>query len=107
MAGPMLAASRTSKARTATARKNASSRRRPDRIPPPCPKEPPMSSKGNRSNPNHVRTSGHPDAPDETGARSGGASGTTHQESRDHNKHNNDGQSGHKPQRHSPAEGKH
>ena len=28
------------------------------------------------------------------------------QESRDHNKHNNPGQSGHKPQKHSPAEEK-
>ena len=30
-----------------------------------------------------------------------------HQESRDHNKHNNPGQRGHKPQKHSPAEEKH
>ena len=29
------------------------------------------------------------------------------QESRDHNKHNNPGQTGHKPQKHSPAEEKH
>lgn len=29
-----------------------------------------------------------------------------HQESRDHNKHNNQGQTGHKPQTHSPAEEK-
>jgi len=29
------------------------------------------------------------------------------QESRDHNKHNHAGQSGHKPQKHSPAEEKH
>jgi hypothetical protein len=29
------------------------------------------------------------------------------QESRDHNKHNNPGQSGHKPQKHGPAEEKH
>ena len=29
------------------------------------------------------------------------------QESRDHNKHNNPGQSGNKPQKHSPAEEKH
>jgi hypothetical protein len=29
------------------------------------------------------------------------------QESRDHHKHNNAGQSGHKPQKHSPAEEKH
>jgi hypothetical protein len=33
--------------------------------------------------------------------------GGMHQESRDHNKHNNPGQSGHKPQKHSPAEEKH
>jgi hypothetical protein len=33
--------------------------------------------------------------------------GGMHQESRDHNKHNNPGQSGHKPQEHSPAEEKH
>jgi hypothetical protein len=30
-----------------------------------------------------------------------------HQESRDHNKHNDPGQSGHKPQKHKPAEEKH
>jgi hypothetical protein len=29
------------------------------------------------------------------------------QESRDHHKHNNPGQSGHKPQKHGPAEEKH
>ena len=33
--------------------------------------------------------------------------GGMNQESRDHNKHNNSGQSGHKPQEHSPAEEKH
>ena len=33
--------------------------------------------------------------------------GGMNQESRDHNKHNNPGQSGHKPQKHSPAEEKH
>ena len=33
--------------------------------------------------------------------------GGMNQESRDHNKHNNPGQSGHKPQEHSPAEEKH
>ena len=33
--------------------------------------------------------------------------GGMNQESRDHNKHNHDGQSGHKPQKHSPAEEKH
>jgi len=33
--------------------------------------------------------------------------GGMNQESRDHNKHNNPGQSGHKPQKHGPAEEKH
>ena len=33
--------------------------------------------------------------------------GGLHQESRDHNKHNKPGQTGHKPQHHSPAEEKH
>jgi hypothetical protein len=32
--------------------------------------------------------------------------GGMNQESRDHNKHNNPGQSGHKPQKHGPAEEK-
>ena len=32
--------------------------------------------------------------------------GGLHQESRDHNKHNRSGQTGHKPQQHSPAEEK-
>jgi hypothetical protein len=32
--------------------------------------------------------------------------GGMNQESRDHNKHNNPGQSGHKPQKHSPTEEK-
>ncbi|AWN49666.1 hypothetical protein [Methylobacterium terrae] len=31
---------------------------------------------------------------------------STHQESRDHNKHNNPGQDGHRPQKHGPAEEK-
>jgi hypothetical protein len=37
-----------------------------------------------------------------TGASKGGQ----HQESRDHNKHNNSGQGDHKPQKHSPAQEK-
>ena len=37
---------------------------------------------------------------------SGSIEGVVGQESRDHNKHNNPGQTGHKPQRHSPAEEK-
>jgi hypothetical protein len=64
-----------------------------------------MSTTGNRSNPNQVRTSGH--------AKDAPASGGTvapdtraNQESRDHNKHNHSGQDGHKPQRHGPAEEK-
>jgi hypothetical protein len=32
--------------------------------------------------------------------------GGVNQESRDHNKHNRSGQTGHKPQRHAPAEQK-
>jgi hypothetical protein len=32
--------------------------------------------------------------------------GGMHQESRDHNKHNNSGQAGHKPQKHSPEQEK-
>jgi hypothetical protein len=36
-----------------------------------------------------------------------GSSGGPNQENRDHNKHNNPGQSGHKPQQHRPAEEKH
>ena len=32
---------------------------------------------------------------------------TSQQESRDHHKHNNPGQEGHKPQKHTPAEEKH
>ena len=69
-----------------------------------------MSTKGNRSNPNQTRIEGHQDS---DGARGSGApetgrpGGATHQETRDHNKHNHAGQSGHKPQKHSPAEEKH
>jgi len=69
-----------------------------------------MSSTGNRSNPNETRVAGHSES-DQANAsgkpdirKQGGA---THQESRDHNKHNNAGQSGHKPQQHSPAQEKH
>jgi hypothetical protein len=72
-----------------------------------------MSSKGNRSNPNETRMSGHHDG--EGGKAHGNATGSpdigrnggaAHQESRDHNKHNNPGQSGHKPQEHSPEQEK-
>jgi hypothetical protein len=48
--------------------------------------------------------------PNDTGARQSEmqvSRGGMNQESRDHNKHNNAGQSGHKPQAHSPAEEKH
>jgi hypothetical protein len=64
-----------------------------------------MTSTGNRSNPNLTRTQGRQDDPGKTGVE--GEGGSSHQESRDHNKHNNSGQSGHKPQRHNPAEEKH
>jgi hypothetical protein len=72
-----------------------------------------MSSNGNRSQPNLVRTQGHQDQPDDRqGTNDSGRpdvgrnGGLSHHESRDHNKHNNPGQSGHKPQRHNPAEEK-
>jgi hypothetical protein len=71
-----------------------------------------MSSTGNRSNPNQTRIAGHQDQ-DQSNVNASGKpeigqqGGATHQESRDHNKHNNSGQSGHKPQQHSPAQEKH
>ncbi|MCB5177677.1 MULTISPECIES: hypothetical protein [Microvirga] len=72
-----------------------------------------MSSNGNRSQPNHVRVQGQQDEHDnrsntnDSGAPDVGRNGgLSHQESRDHNKHNNAGQSGHKPQQHSPAQEK-
>jgi hypothetical protein len=71
-----------------------------------------MSSTGNRSNPNQTRIAGHQEH-DEPSANASGRpeigkqSDATHQEGRDHNKHNNSGQSGHKPQQHSPAQEKH
>jgi hypothetical protein len=65
-----------------------------------------MSSTGNRSHPNSVRTGGQPDRSSPAGGEPSG-SGGTNQESRDHHKHNNAGQTGHKPQRHGPAEEKH
>lgn len=71
-----------------------------------------MSTKGNRSNPNQTRIEGHQDSDAGHGNGSGASeigrqSGATHQETRDHNKHNHAGQSGHKPQKHNPAEEKH
>ncbi|MEE1656818.1 hypothetical protein VB618_11475 [Microvirga sp. CF3062] len=71
-----------------------------------------MSSTGNRSNPNHTRIAGH-QGQDEPNVNASGKpdigrqGGATHQESRDHNKHNNSGQSGHKPQQHRPEQEKH
>jgi hypothetical protein len=70
-----------------------------------------MSSTGNRSNPNETRVAGHRENDQAHGSASGRPDiskqgGATHQESRDHNKHNNAGQSGHKPQQHSPAQEK-
>lgn len=49
-------------------------------------------------------------SPNDEGARQSEFSvsrGGMNQESRDHNKHNNAGQDGHKPRKHSPAEEKH
>ena len=73
-----------------------------------------MSSTGNRSNPNETRIAGQTDQQGDqphTNAsgtpETGRQGGEAHQESRDHNKHNNAGQSGHKPQQHSPAQEKH
>jgi hypothetical protein len=73
-----------------------------------------MSSKGNRSQPNETRISGHTDhenaqANPNTGGQPqiGRQGGATHQESRDHNKHNDPGQSGHKPQQPKPSQEKH
>ncbi len=72
-----------------------------------------MSSTGNRSNPNETRVAGHHDKQgDQAHTHAGGKpdigqqGGASHQESRDHNKHNNPDQSGHKPQQHSPAQEK-
>ena len=83
-----------------------------------------MSSTGNRSNPNQTRLAGHsddgPENPNRSditdktqadskspGGRSSMKGSDSHQETREHNKHNHQGQSGHKPQKHSPAEEKH
>ncbi len=72
-----------------------------------------MSSTGNRSNPNPTRLEGRQAQGDEPQANTSGKpeigrqGGATHQETREHNKHNNAGQSGHKPQKHGPAEEKH
>jgi len=70
-----------------------------------------MSTKGNRSNPNQTRLEGHRDG---DGAPVNGSGtheigrqgGATHQETRDHNKHNHAGQGDHKPQKHSPDQEK-
>jgi hypothetical protein len=73
-----------------------------------------MSSTGNRDNPNLTRVQGRQDHQDNRASTNasgqpdvGKNGGLSHQESRDHNKHNNAGQSGHKPQQHKPAEEKH
>jgi len=63
-----------------------------------------MSTKGNRSNPNQTRVAGQQSEPQQPGGSS--AKGGGYQESRDHNKHNNPGQEGHKPQKHTPAQEK-
>ena len=69
-----------------------------------------MSTKGNRSNPNQTRVEGHREgdgAPAQGSGQPGRQGGATHQETREHNKHNHAGQTGHKPQKHGPAEEKH
>jgi hypothetical protein len=71
-----------------------------------------MSSTGNRSNPNQTRISGRQEHDDPNPNASGKPEigqqgGATHQESREHNKHNDAGQSGHKPQQPGPAQEKH
>jgi hypothetical protein len=81
-----------------------------------------MSGSGNRNNPNSVRVGGAGDTKQNlnrsdvqdrmqadsrhSGGRAPAECAGSHQESRDHNKHNNPGQSGHQPQQHSPAEEK-
>ncbi|KLK91981.1 hypothetical protein AA309_16255 [Microvirga vignae] len=72
-----------------------------------------MSSTGNRSNPNETRVAGRREGQDDqahTNASGkpdiGRQGGATHQETREHNKHNEPGQSGHKPQKHSPPQEK-
>jgi len=64
-----------------------------------------VSTKGNRSNTNQTRITGKRDEPHQPGGSS--ASGGSHQESLGHHKHNNPGQGGHKPQRHTPDQEKH
>ncbi len=72
-----------------------------------------MSSTGNRSNPNETRVSGTSGGQDRQAHKNasgtseiGRQGGATHQETREHNKHNEPGQSGHKPQKHGPAQEK-
>jgi hypothetical protein len=82
-----------------------------------------LSSTGNRNNPNGTRVQGKPDEASQnlnrsdvtkdrqadsktTGGRAS-ATGGSQQETREHNKPDRQGQSGHKPQRHSPVEEKH
>jgi len=47
-----------------------------------------------------------PNDPDARGSEFSVSRGGMHQESRDHTKHNNSGQTGHKPQKHPPDEEK-
>lgn len=66
-----------------------------------------MSSKGNRSQPNETRVSGRPECENaQAHPGTGGQRGAPHQESREHNKHNDPGQAGHKPQRPKPDQEK-
>lgn len=70
-----------------------------------------MSTKGNRSNPNKTSIEGHQDGYGANGNEGGSPEigrqcFATHQETRDHNKHNHPGQGDHKPQKHSPDQEK-
>lgn len=54
-----------------------------------------------------VGATGTPSRPEARASEFNVSRAGMHQESRQHNKHNNSGQSGHKPQKHNPAEEKH
>jgi hypothetical protein len=68
---------------------------------------------GNKTHEQQLRTFEHKEGPNVPAERPAGRDSAPpasreglHQEDRDHNKHNNAGQAGHKPQQHSPAEEK-
>ena len=69
---------------------------------------------GNKTHEEQLRTFEHLDGPNVPPEKPPGresappaSRGGLHQESRGHNKHNDGGQQGHKPQHHGPAEEKH